>query len=180
MTDKWSWPEVALCGFSCTVNHITPSFSSLQPRVLPVLSHPNHRSWPVLIPRLGGNWGPRPAMPTRSPRAHLEWAAWQGHLLRTRFQITGVLMVVDEVFCWIMYRLFCQCLISFCRDKIKAWIKEQASKFVERYFNSENVDGSNPALNVLQRLCTATEQLNLQVKHFLQVKTWDYRLEIEW
>uniref|UniRef100_A0A8C2XFB3 E3 ubiquitin-protein ligase n=1 Tax=Cyclopterus lumpus TaxID=8103 RepID=A0A8C2XFB3_CYCLU len=49
------------------------------------------------------------------------------------------------------------------RDKIKAWIKEQASKFVERYFNSENVDGSNPALNVLQRLCTATEQLNLQV-----------------
>lgn len=49
------------------------------------------------------------------------------------------------------------------RDKIKAWIKEQASKFVERYFNSENVDGSNPALNVLQRLCTATEQLNIQV-----------------
>lgn len=55
----------------------------------------------------------------------------------------------------------------FYRDKIKAWIKEQATKFVERYFNSENVDGSNPALNVLQRLCTATEQLNLQVKHTL-------------
>ncbi|CAF87228.1 unnamed protein product, partial [Tetraodon nigroviridis] len=53
--------------------------------------------------------------------------------------------------------------ISNNRDKIKAWIKEQASKFVERYFNSENVDGSNPALNVLQRLCTATEQLNIQV-----------------
>ncbi|KAM8854091.1 E3 ubiquitin-protein ligase TRIP12 isoform 2-T6 [Synchiropus picturatus] len=53
--------------------------------------------------------------------------------------------------------------ISNNRDKIKAWIKEQASKFVERYFNSENVDGNNPALNVLQRLCTATEQLNLQV-----------------
>ncbi|XP_077467263.1 E3 ubiquitin-protein ligase TRIP12 isoform X2 [Stigmatopora argus] len=53
--------------------------------------------------------------------------------------------------------------ISNNRDKIKAWIKEQASKFVERYFSSENVDGSNPALNVLQRLCTATEQLNLQV-----------------
>uniref|UniRef100_A0AAX7SNC2 E3 ubiquitin-protein ligase n=1 Tax=Astatotilapia calliptera TaxID=8154 RepID=A0AAX7SNC2_ASTCA len=50
-----------------------------------------------------------------------------------------------------------------CEDKIKAWIKDQATKFVERYFNSENVDGSNPALNVLQRLCTATEQLNLQV-----------------
>lgn len=34
---------------------------------------------------------------------------------------------------------------------------------MERYFNSENVDGSNPSLNVLQRLCTATEQLDLQV-----------------
>uniref|UniRef100_A0AAV2J4M1 E3 ubiquitin-protein ligase n=1 Tax=Knipowitschia caucasica TaxID=637954 RepID=A0AAV2J4M1_KNICA len=53
--------------------------------------------------------------------------------------------------------------ISNNRDKIRAWIKEQACKFVERYFNSENVDGSNPALNVLQRLCTATEQLGLQV-----------------
>ncbi|KAJ8368138.1 hypothetical protein SKAU_G00081660 [Synaphobranchus kaupii] len=53
--------------------------------------------------------------------------------------------------------------VSNNRDKIKAWIKEQASKFVERYFNSENVDCSNPALNVLQRLCTATEQLHLQV-----------------
>uniref|UniRef100_A0A671LMX5 E3 ubiquitin-protein ligase n=2 Tax=Sinocyclocheilus anshuiensis TaxID=1608454 RepID=A0A671LMX5_9TELE len=53
--------------------------------------------------------------------------------------------------------------VSNNRDKIKAWIKEQASKFVERYFNSESVDRSNPALNVLQRLCTATEQLNLQV-----------------
>ncbi|XP_037123460.1 E3 ubiquitin-protein ligase TRIP12 isoform X2 [Syngnathus acus] len=53
--------------------------------------------------------------------------------------------------------------VSNNRDKIKAWIKEQANKFVERYFNSENVDGSNPALNVLQRLCTSTEQLNLQV-----------------
>ncbi|NXG88892.1 TRIPC ligase, partial [Stercorarius parasiticus] len=53
--------------------------------------------------------------------------------------------------------------ISNNREKIKGWIKEQAHKFVERYFSSENMDGSNPALNVLQRLCTATEQLNLQV-----------------
>ncbi|XP_051512203.1 E3 ubiquitin-protein ligase TRIP12 isoform X2 [Myxocyprinus asiaticus] len=53
--------------------------------------------------------------------------------------------------------------VSNNRDKIKAWIKDQASKFVERYFNSESVDGSNPALNVLQRLCTATQQLSLQV-----------------
>ncbi|XP_030237246.1 E3 ubiquitin-protein ligase TRIP12 isoform X4 [Gadus morhua] len=52
--------------------------------------------------------------------------------------------------------------ISNNRDKIKAWIKETACKFVERYFNSENVDCSNPALNVLQRLCAATEQLNMQ------------------
>lgn len=58
---------------------------------------------------------------------------------------------------------------AFCvflyREKIKGWIKEQAHKFVERYFSSENMDGSNPALNVLQRLCTATEQLNLQVRN---------------
>uniref|UniRef100_A0A8C3DKB3 E3 ubiquitin-protein ligase n=1 Tax=Corvus moneduloides TaxID=1196302 RepID=A0A8C3DKB3_CORMO len=54
--------------------------------------------------------------------------------------------------------------ISNNREKIKGWIKEQAHKFVEHYFSSENMDGSNPALNVLQRLCTATEQLNLQVR----------------
>uniref|UniRef100_A0A8C5BJ37 E3 ubiquitin-protein ligase n=1 Tax=Gadus morhua TaxID=8049 RepID=A0A8C5BJ37_GADMO len=53
--------------------------------------------------------------------------------------------------------------LNLSRDKIKAWIKETACKFVERYFNSENVDCSNPALNVLQRLCAATEQLNMQV-----------------
>uniref|UniRef100_A0A8C7V276 E3 ubiquitin-protein ligase n=1 Tax=Oncorhynchus mykiss TaxID=8022 RepID=A0A8C7V276_ONCMY len=53
--------------------------------------------------------------------------------------------------------------VSNNRDKIKAWIKEQACKFVARYFNNENVDGSNPALNVLQRLCTATQQLSLQM-----------------
>lgn len=66
-----------------------------------------------------------------------------------------------------MSEMFFVVFLILCRDKIKAWIKEQASKFVERYFNSENVDGSNPALNVLQRLCTATEQLNLQVTHTL-------------
>ncbi|XP_075057743.1 E3 ubiquitin-protein ligase TRIP12 isoform X5 [Mixophyes fleayi] len=53
--------------------------------------------------------------------------------------------------------------ISNNRERIRGWIKEQAHKFVERYFSSENMDGSNPALNVLQRLCNATEQLNLQV-----------------
>lgn len=55
--------------------------------------------------------------------------------------------------------------VLLSREKIKGWIKEQAHKFVERYFSSENMDGSNPALNVLQRLCTATEQLNLQVRN---------------
>lgn len=58
----------------------------------------------------------------------------------------------------------CFCVLPY-REKIKGWIKEQAHKFVERYFSSENMDGSNPALNVLQRLCTATEQLNLQVRN---------------
>ncbi|XP_075717371.1 E3 ubiquitin-protein ligase TRIP12 isoform X2 [Rhinoderma darwinii] len=53
--------------------------------------------------------------------------------------------------------------ISNNRERIRGWIKEQAHKFVERYFSSESMDGSNPALNVLQRLCNATEQLNLQV-----------------
>ncbi|XP_036409821.1 E3 ubiquitin-protein ligase TRIP12-like isoform X2 [Megalops cyprinoides] len=53
--------------------------------------------------------------------------------------------------------------ISNNREKIKAWIKEQAGRFVERYFSSENMNGSNPALNVLQRLCSATERLTLQV-----------------
>ncbi|XP_018119817.1 uncharacterized protein LOC414478 isoform X6 [Xenopus laevis] len=53
--------------------------------------------------------------------------------------------------------------ISNNRERIRGWIKEQAHKFVDRYFSSENMDGSNPALNVLQRLCNATEQLNLQV-----------------
>ncbi|KAK2490662.1 hypothetical protein MC885_012008 [Smutsia gigantea] len=43
---------------------------------------------------------------------------------------------------------------------------ELAKSFIKTLFgvlNSENMDGSNPALNVLQRLCAATEQLNLQV-----------------
>uniref|UniRef100_A0A2K6MND1 E3 ubiquitin-protein ligase n=1 Tax=Rhinopithecus bieti TaxID=61621 RepID=A0A2K6MND1_RHIBE len=52
---------------------------------------------------------------------------------------------------------------TISNNRVKGWIKEQAHKFVERYFSSENMDGSNPALNVLQRLCAATEQLNLQV-----------------
>lgn len=165
---------------------------SLQPRALPVLSHPNHPSWPVLIPRLGASWVPRPTMPTRSPHVQRGWVAWQGHLPRTLFQITGTIMTLNKTkfphFPLLYYPNHTLVLVNnrsingqtfnhwnvlfFCRDKIKAWIKEQASKFVERYFNSENVDGSNPALNVLQRLCTATEQLNVQVKHILSSYWW--------
>ncbi|KAM4042651.1 E3 ubiquitin-protein ligase TRIP12-like isoform 1-T2 [Anomaloglossus baeobatrachus] len=53
--------------------------------------------------------------------------------------------------------------ISDNSKQTQGWIKQQAHKCVQRYFSSENMDGSNPALNVLQRLCSATEQLNLQV-----------------
>lgn len=145
----------------------------LQPRALLVLSHPNRPSWPVSIRRPGGNWVPRPTMLTQNPHAQQGSVAWQGHLLKTRYQITGTMMTYWSISFYWLGGGVCglQCVIwmmhYFCRDKIKAWIKEQASKFVERYFNSENVDGSNPALNVLQRLCTATEQLNVQVKYTL-------------
>ncbi|XP_071085244.1 E3 ubiquitin-protein ligase TRIP12-like isoform X2 [Haliotis cracherodii] len=47
------------------------------------------------------------------------------------------------------------------REKVRAWIKEQATKFLEKYFSTEAPGGSHPALNVLNRLCTATEQLSL-------------------
>ena len=51
------------------------------------------------------------------------------------------------------------------REKIKSWIREQACRFVERYLGCEQVNGSssNPALNVLQRLCAATARLGLQL-----------------
>ncbi|KAL5005223.1 hypothetical protein ScPMuIL_018679, partial [Solemya velum] len=51
-------------------------------------------------------------------------------------------------------------IISTNKEKIKAWIKEQATKFLEQYFKSESHGGSHPALSVLNRLCTATDNLN--------------------
>ncbi|XP_074658456.1 E3 ubiquitin-protein ligase TRIP12-like [Tubulanus polymorphus] len=46
------------------------------------------------------------------------------------------------------------------REKIKAWIKEQALKFSEQFFTSDTSGSSHPALGVLNRLCEATEKLN--------------------
>ncbi|XP_064615750.1 E3 ubiquitin-protein ligase TRIP12-like [Liolophura sinensis] len=47
------------------------------------------------------------------------------------------------------------------KEKIKTWIKEQAIRFLEQYFSSETHGSSHPALNVLNRLCAATEKINL-------------------
>ncbi|XP_041350022.1 E3 ubiquitin-protein ligase TRIP12-like isoform X2 [Gigantopelta aegis] len=55
------------------------------------------------------------------------------------------------------------------KEKIKTWIKDQACKFLERYFSSENAGGSHPALGVLKRLCTATEKLSLEEDHGIEV-----------
>lgn len=50
------------------------------------------------------------------------------------------------------------------RDKVKAWIKEQASTFETKYFSStEDLSGagnSHPAMNTLNRLSLAVESLN--------------------
>ncbi|KAG9343628.1 hypothetical protein JZ751_013798 [Albula glossodonta] len=52
--------------------------------------------------------------------------------------------------------------VSNNREKIKAWIKEQACRFVDRHFSCELLNGSSPALSVLQRLCGAVARLHLQ------------------
>lgn len=38
-----------------------------------------------------------------------------------------------------------------------------AIRFLEQYFSSETHGSSHPALNVLNRLCAATEKINLDV-----------------
>ncbi|XP_045199519.2 E3 ubiquitin-protein ligase TRIP12-like isoform X2 [Mercenaria mercenaria] len=48
------------------------------------------------------------------------------------------------------------------KDKIKTWIKEQATRFLEQYFSEEAQPGSHPALSTLNKLCTATENLSLE------------------
>lgn len=99
-TFEWSLITLAFCGLWYILNPqvtlLIYLLGSLQPRAPPVLSHPNRPSWPVLIPRPGASWVPRPTMPTQSPRARRGWVAWQGHLPRTRFQITGTMMRVNE------------------------------------------------------------------------------------
>ncbi|XP_060069438.1 E3 ubiquitin-protein ligase TRIP12-like [Ylistrum balloti] len=48
------------------------------------------------------------------------------------------------------------------KEKVKTWIKEQAIRFLDQYFNSESQGSSHPALNVLNRLCSATENLSVE------------------
>ncbi|XP_021365731.1 E3 ubiquitin-protein ligase TRIP12-like isoform X1 [Mizuhopecten yessoensis] len=48
------------------------------------------------------------------------------------------------------------------KEKVKTWIKEQAIRFLDQYFNSESQGSSHPALNVLNRLCSATENLSAE------------------
>lgn len=82
-------------------------FLKLQPRALPVLSHPNPPSWPVLTPRPGASWVPRPTMQTLSPHAQREWVAWPGPPPRTPFPTTGrTLTVFTPVLCKLG---FCSC-----------------------------------------------------------------------
>jgi len=47
------------------------------------------------------------------------------------------------------------------RVKIKAWIKEQASRFYESYFEEQLTGDAHPALNILNRLTKASEDLAL-------------------
>ncbi|KAG5847727.1 hypothetical protein ANANG_G00129290 [Anguilla anguilla] len=55
--------------------------------------------------------------------------------------------------------------------KIRAWVREQACRFVDRYLGCEQLNGSSsgrrrlrrPALSVLQQLCAATARLGLQL-----------------
>ncbi|XP_035278065.1 E3 ubiquitin-protein ligase TRIP12-like [Anguilla anguilla] len=61
------------------------------------------------------------------------------------------------------------------REKIRAWVREQACRFVDRYLGCEQLNGSSsggvgggvgcggPALSVLQQLCAATARLGLQL-----------------
>lgn len=45
------------------------------------------------------------------------------------------------------------------KEKIKAWIKEQAQKFEENYFSVEQQGTTHPAMNILNRLTTALSLL---------------------
>ena len=45
------------------------------------------------------------------------------------------------------------------KEKIKIWLRDEASSFSKQYFSLETHGNSHPALNVLNRLCQATESL---------------------
>lgn len=51
-------------------------------------------------------------------------------------------------------------ITSSCnKEKVKSWVKDQATRFLEQYFSVETQGTSHPALNILNRLCTATNNL---------------------
>ncbi|XP_070537941.1 E3 ubiquitin-protein ligase TRIP12-like isoform X2 [Ptychodera flava] len=58
--------------------------------------------------------------------------------------------------------------IANSKEKVKAWIKEQAKNFVAQYFGAEQRGDSHPALNILHRLCSATEKLALDEDHGIE------------
>ncbi|KAL4220729.1 Ubiquitin-protein ligase [Mactra antiquata] len=57
------------------------------------------------------------------------------------------------------------------KDKIKQWIKTQATRFIEQYFSTESQPGTHPALSTLNKLCTATENLTAEDDCGLEVLT---------
>ncbi|XP_029650609.1 E3 ubiquitin-protein ligase TRIP12 isoform X2 [Octopus sinensis] len=52
------------------------------------------------------------------------------------------------------------------KEKVKTWIKEQAIRFLDQYFNSDT--HSHPALNMLNRLCSATDNLTIEEDNGIQ------------
>lgn len=52
------------------------------------------------------------------------------------------------------------------KEKVKSWIKEQAVRFLDQYFNSDT--HSHPALNMLNRLCSATDNLTIEEDNGIQ------------
>ncbi|XP_071797988.1 E3 ubiquitin-protein ligase TRIP12-like isoform X1 [Asterias amurensis] len=55
------------------------------------------------------------------------------------------------------------------KEKVKSWIKEQANKFINQYFGEEMQGESHPALSMLNRLCTAVDQLVLDKEQDITV-----------
>lgn len=54
-------------------------------------------------------------------------------------------------------------ITSVCnKEKVKTWVKEQATRFLEQYFSTETQGTSHPALNILNKLCTATNNLTIE------------------